>query len=131
MRDVITLCRMLKRIGFTVKLAFLTSKSIAKVISFLIISVFICVQFAWASHSHEDNDSAPEPSPCVMCLAAAEPEEVDFDSPPTPPMPFIVPNTLDFDLTILFDARFTINRDDMKRIEPPNLRPSAPRAPPV
>ena len=113
------------------KLMFLTSKTIMKAISLLIVSAFMFAQLAAASHAHGDKDHSPEPSACVMCIASTQDGDGDLDLPPTPPTPFVVPNTLDFDLSVLSDASFTLRRDGLNVAEPPNLRPSAPRAPPV
>jgi len=114
-----------------VKLMFFTSKTIVKAISCLIVSVFMFAQVVSASHFHSDVDDAPEPSVCVMCLAATQDDAGDLDIPPHPPTPFVIPNTLDFDLAYLPDTTFALRRDDVNVALPPNLRPSAPRAPPV
>ena len=113
------------------KLMFLTSKTIVKAISCLIVSTFMLVQVVSASHFHSDVDDAPEPSVCVMCLAAAQDDDGDLDIPPSPPTPFDIPNTFDFDLIYISDATFALRRDEVNAALPPNLRPSAPRAPPV
>lgn len=114
-----------------VNLMRVTSKGIMKAISLLIVSMFLLAQFASASHFHSDVEDAPEPNVCVMCLAATQDDDGDLDIPPSPPTPFVIPNTLDFDLVDISDATFALCREEINVAEPPNLRPWAPRAPPV
>lgn len=113
------------------KLMCLTSKTIVKAISLLIVFSFLFVQVVSASHIHSDVNDTPEPSVCMICLASTQDDNGDIDTPPSPPMPFAVPNTLDFDLACISEATFALRRDDENVVRPPNFRPSAPRAPPV
>lgn len=111
----------------------LTFKALAKAISLLIASMFLFVQVASASHVHDHVEDAPKPEVCAVCLAATEDDDGDFDFPPPPPTPtpFFIPNTLEHDPIYLSDAPFALDRNDPNVLEPPNLRLSAPRAPPV
>ena len=109
----------------------LTSKSVAKAISLLIVAMFLFVQIASASHNHHHEEDTPEPNVCVACLASTQDDDGDFDLLPPPPTSFKIPNTLDLNLAPLSGATFGLNRIDVNALEPPNLRLSASRAPPV
>jgi len=111
----------------------LTSKSVAKAISLLIVAMFLFVQIASASHDHHHHEEdTPEPNVCVACLASTQDDDdCDFDLPPPPLTSFKIPNTLDLNLAPLSGATFGLNRIDVNALEPPNLRLSAPRAPPA
>ena len=119
------------RLGLIMKSMFFTSKTINKAIILLIVSICIWAQFASASHTHSDIENSPEPSVCVMCLASNQDDDGNLDIPPSLPTPFVIPNTLDFDLALKSGATLAHLSNDVNVIEPPNLRPSTPRAPPV
>ena len=111
-------------------LMFLTSQRIVIAINLLIVSMFLFVQIASASHVHVDDDHSHEPEVCAAYLAASQDDD-EVDLTPFPPAPFVIPNTLDLDLSSLTDAVFVREIDNVSAPEPPNLRLSAPRAPPV
>lgn len=108
----------------------LTSQRIVKMISLLIVSTFVFVQIASASHLHAGDENSPEPEVCAACLAPTQDDD-EVDLTPSHPAPFVIPNTLDFDLTHIADVLTARNHEDVSVPEPPNLRLSAPRAPPV
>lgn len=114
-------------------LMLLTSQRIVKVISLLIVSTFLFVQIASASHVHVEPENSPEPEVCAICLAPTQDDDDDEDNdlPPSPPVPFVIPNTLDLHVSFLTDARLVRDRHNVSTSEPPNLRLSAPRAPPA
>ena len=112
-------------------LMLLTSQRIVKVISLLIVSTFLFVQIASASHVHVEPENSPEPEVCAICLAPTQDDDDDIDLPPSPPLPFVIPNTLDLHVSFLTDARLVRDRHNVSTSEPPNLRLSAPRAPPA
>ena len=119
------------KLGSLLNLMFLTSKSVINAVSLLIVSMFLFVQIASASHVHGDVEDSPEPNVCVACLASTQDDDGEIDLPSPPLEPFVIPNTLDYGLVGLSDAKFTFSRNDVNAPEPPNLRSSAPRAPPV
>ena len=112
-------------------LMFLTSQRIVKVISLLIVSTFLFVQIASGSHVHVEPENSPEPEVCAICLAPTQDDDEDNDLPPSPPLPFVIPNTLDLHVSFLTNARLVRDRDNVIAPEPPNLRLSAPRASPA
>lgn len=121
------------KLDFLLTLMFLTSKNIGKAITLLIVSMFLFVQIASASHVHSHADDSPEPNVCAACLASTQDDDDDddIDLPLTSVLTFLVPNSLELDLVDLSDVKFTICRYHVNGAEPPNLRSSAPRAPPV
>lgn len=132
LRYLITLSRCKLELDVILNLMLLTSKSVAKAISLLIVAMFLFVQIASASHDHHHHEEdTPEPNVCVACLASTQDDDVDFDIPPPPLTSFKIPNTLDLNLAPLSGATFGLNRIDVNALEPPNLRLSAPRAPPA
>ena len=131
LRYLITLSRCKLELDVILNLMLLTSKSVAKAISLLIVAMFLFVQIASASHNHHHEEDTPEPNVCVACLASTQDDDGDFDLPPPPPTSFKIPNTLDLNLAPLSGATFGLNRIDVNALEPPNLRLSAPRAPPA
>jgi len=102
-----------------------------KAISLLIVAMFLCVQVASAAHDHHHEEETPEPSVCVACLASTQDDDGDFDITPPPLTSFKIPNTLDLNLAPLSSATFGLKHIDVNAPEPPNLRLSAPRAPPA
>ncbi|WP_427452274.1 hypothetical protein [Litorimonas sp. WD9-15] len=77
-------------------------------------------------------DTTPEPNVCVACIASSQDDDLERDLPPLPSLPeFLIANTLDHDLNGLNAVQFTLVLSDETALEPPNLRLSAPRAPPV
>ena len=111
----------------------LTFKAISKTISLLIASMFLFLQMASAAHIHDHVEDVPEPEVCAVCLVTTEYDdwEVDDDCPQPPTKtPFDIPNTLDIDRVQLLEVEYTQNRNDLNVLEPPDIRPSAPRAPP-
>ena len=131
LRYLITLGRCKLELDVILNLMLLTSKSVAKAISLLIVAMFLFVQIASASHDyHHHEEDTPEPNVCVACLASTQ-DDGDFDIPPPPLTSFKIPNTLDLNLAPLSGATFGLNRIDVNALEPPNLRLSAPRAPPA
>ena len=133
LRYLITLGRCKLELDVILNLMLLTSKSVAKAISLLIVAMFLFVQIASASHNHHHHEEdTPEPNVCVACLASTQDDDDgDFDIPPPPLTSFKIPNTLDLNLAPLSGATFGLNRIDVNALEPPNLRLSAPRAPPA
>lgn len=111
---------------------FLTSKTIAKAISLLIVSMVLFVQVASTSHSHIDDDHRPDPSVCVVCLAATQDDDGgDLDIPPSLPVPFKLPLRLSLDFAQVSAPVFGLNRDNEPVREPTRLRLAAPRSPPA
>ena len=112
----------------------LTFKAISKTISLLIASMFLFVQVASAVHIHDHIEHEHEHEVCAVCLASTQDDDWDVDDDlPQPPTnaPFDIPNTLAIDCVRLLKAKYTPNLNDPNVLEPPNLRLSAPRAPPV
>ena len=109
-------------------------KAISRTISVLIASMFLFVQVASAVHIHDYVEDEPEPEVCAVCLASTQDDDWnvddDFLQPPTN-APFDMPNALDIGCVQLLEADYTLKHDDPNVLEPPNLRLSAPRAPPV
>ena len=132
LRYLITLGRCKLELDVILNLMLLTSKSVAKAISLLIVAMFLCVQIASAAHDHHHEEETPEPSVCVACLAPTQDnDDGDLDLPPPQLPPFEIPNTLDLNSSPLSGARFGLQHIDVNAPEPPNLRLSAPRAPPA
>ena len=106
-----------------------------KTISLLVVSIFLFVQVASASHvhahdHHPENDS-PEPNVCVVCLASQQDDEGEFDLPTPPALIFVIPNTLELNLQFVSDRTLGLSLTRVNAPDPPHLRLSAPRAPPV
>jgi len=121
------------------------SKNIVKATSLLIVGIFLCAQIASVSHDHShmeahehsydhgDEDHSPEPSVCMACIVSSYEKELDFhqDFPPSPPNHFDIQSINDFAVMQLSGVSFILKRDGEDLIDPPNLRVTEPRAPPV
>ena len=108
----------------------MTSSRIIKAIGLLIVSAFLLVQFASAAHAHDHHDDAPEPAACEICLATSQGDE-DWELPPLEPVePTIISLTMYVPLTNV-ESHPYFRFEHEKAPEPPDMRPSSPRAPPA
>lgn len=108
-----------------------TSRRFAKTISTLVVAMFLCIQFASASHIHGHADEGPEPRLCVVCLAATHDDMGDLDIPSPPQNPILVPLEINLAAVLSPQISFSLRRVVGNIPEPPLLRLSAPRAPSV
>ena len=121
----------------------LTSKNVVKTISLLVVSIFLFVQVASASHVHthdhihaheySEEDQSPEPSLCTVCTLSTNDDELNFyrNLPPPSSPDFNITSIFDLEALHLSDVFFDLKRDNINLLEPPNLRLSASRAPPI
>lgn len=110
----------------------LTSQRMTKAVSFLIVSFFLCFQLAAASHNHTGLDAAPEAEICAACVLSSQDEfEVEIDIDPVLPAAFIIPDTMLLTPRRVSEPSYSSVYDSLNAPEPPHVRPSAPRAPPV
>lgn len=148
MRYLITLHERKTELSVILYLTWVTSKSAVKTISLLIVAMFLFVQISSASHVHphghvhthhhvheieQKDEQSPEPLRCAVCIQSHY-NEFDFDAdlqPPATSLNFVIQNTIDDGYRYPAEWSFTLVRDDLDALEPPNLRLSAPRAPPV
>lgn len=100
-------------------------------IGLLIVTAFLFAQFAAASHAHDHgHDHAGEdPAPCAVCLTASH-NDGDFDIPPPEPVEPRVVILTSYTPLALTGSRPRFKLDNDKAPAPPDIRPSAPRAPP-
>lgn len=99
-----------------------------KVISLLIVSTFIFAQFATASHVHDHAET--DLAPCAVCITTSH-NDGDLDIPPPEPSEPLIPSVNHLTQSIISQPLPPFARDDDKAPPPSDIRPSAPRAPPV
>jgi len=113
------------------KQIWMTSHRVVKAMILLVVSTFLFAQFASAKHDHSHSHSDSDVGACSICIISAESDiETDVPVPEdvVTPVIFNVPITLKIPISV--SAPF-FTRDDVKTPPPPDIRPSAPRAPPV
>jgi len=105
------------------------SQRVIKAICLLIVSAFLFAQFTAVSHAHDDSDHSPEPAICTVCVMASQNDD-DLDIPPPEPVePGVIIRISYTPLTII-ELPFLFGYVHETAPVSPDIRPSAPRAPP-
>ena len=113
--------------GLTLIQILTTYRHIFKAISLLIVTAFLFAQFAAANHTHDH--AGEDPAPCAICLTASH-NDGDFDIPPSEPVEPRVATLTSYMPLALTEPRPAFKLDNVTAPAPPDIRPSAPRAPP-
>lgn len=105
----------------------MTSNRVIKSIILIIASAFLLAQYASVSHAHSDDDH--DLTPCAVCVVSTFDDGDSDNAQPTliESEAFTIAN-----VEPVFSADTPrLMREDNSAPPPPDIRPSAPRAPPA
>jgi len=93
------------------------------------LSAFLFLQFASLSHAHDDTHDTSEPVACAVCIVSSS-NDGDIDLPSPEPVEPNEPTLADYAFLPLTETQPRFRLEQEEAPDPPDIRPSAPRAPP-